>query len=235
MTLRFYGNTPPGVAVTLLCFSSLPALLRDALGRQAGADWGRGARKRGQAQGSRAGVWFSSVWVNIPVMFPFSHISYLGEEFAGAAWYPHLELIIHRGRFNSWIYSPIDQELCLPNYAQKQISYQNRICLCLFFLLNKNEHGRLWWGSHTLPPGSLVSCRDVDPHGDKLLFRSIRPIIDCPLMINVSSLSVSLLQRVTLMSLGAPIIPAYSRSLTPCVFALTHTVRSQAHRGSHHS
>lgn len=83
----------------------------------------------------------------------------------------------------------------------------------------------------TPSPGSLVSCRDVELHGDKLLFRSIRPIIDHSLMINVPSLSVSLLQRVTLMSFGAPIISAYmySHSLILCIlhshklYALRHT------------
>ena len=83
----------------------------------------------------------------------------------------------------------------------------------------------------TPSPGSWVSCRDVDLHGDKLLFRSIQPIIDRLLMINVSSVSVSLLQLVTLMSPGAPIIPAYiyPHSLTPCIlhshilYALKHT------------
>lgn len=32
MTLRFYGNTPPGVTVTLLSFLSLSAILRDSMG-----------------------------------------------------------------------------------------------------------------------------------------------------------------------------------------------------------
>lgn len=31
--LRFYGNTPTGATVTLLSFLSLPATLRDSLGR----------------------------------------------------------------------------------------------------------------------------------------------------------------------------------------------------------
>lgn len=32
VTLRFYGNTPPGVTVTLPSFLSLPAIFRDSLG-----------------------------------------------------------------------------------------------------------------------------------------------------------------------------------------------------------
>lgn len=32
VTLRFYGNTPPGVSVTLLSFLSLPAIFWDSLG-----------------------------------------------------------------------------------------------------------------------------------------------------------------------------------------------------------
>lgn len=77
-----------------------------------------------------------------------------------------------------------------------------------------------------------MSCRDVDLHGDKLLLRSIRPIIDHTLMINVSSSSLSLLQRVTLMSPGAPIVLAYmySDSLTLCILH-SHILYAPRHTG----
>lgn len=72
-----------------------------------------------------------------------------------------------------------------------------------------------------------MSCRDVDLHGDKLLPGLAESIIDHRLMINVSSSSLSLLKRVTLMSFGAPIALAfwYSDSFTPCVTHL-HVIRS---------
>lgn len=52
VTLRFYGNTPPGVTVTLLSFLSLSAILRDSLGPVKRANKS-GLRK--ESQGKRAG------------------------------------------------------------------------------------------------------------------------------------------------------------------------------------
>lgn len=62
--------------------------------------------------------------------------------------------------------------------------------------------------------GRQGSDWDVDLHGDKLLFGSIRPIINHSLMINVSSWSVSLWQQDVNEPYSALTFQAYVLSLS---------------------
>ena len=66
VTLRFYGNTPPGVTVTLLSFLSLPAILRHSLGPV------KRANRSGVTRGSREKRAGSSLPCGHLILFCFS-------------------------------------------------------------------------------------------------------------------------------------------------------------------
>lgn len=71
VTLRFYGNTPPGVTVTLLSFLSLPAILRSSLGPVKKRADRSGVTKASQEK--RAGSkHLVLLRVYLLIMFPFS-------------------------------------------------------------------------------------------------------------------------------------------------------------------
>lgn len=72
VTLRFYGNTPPGVTVTLLSFLSLPAILRSSLGpvKKGQQEWSHESESGKEGRLKAPGIITSISSHNVPVLSP---------------------------------------------------------------------------------------------------------------------------------------------------------------------